>query len=46
MAVWRTVRPLPRERGVFRTEYEGTTLRDHLALARPAVRAGVGRVHP
>lgn len=27
-----TVVPLLRERGVFRTEYEGTTLRDHLGL--------------
>ena len=29
--------PLLQERGVFRTEYEGTTLRDHLGLgpARP-----------
>ena len=25
--------PLLQERGVFRTEYEGTTLRDHLGLA-------------
>ena len=24
--------PLLQERGVFRTEYEGTTLRDHLGL--------------
>ncbi|MEU1227278.1 LLM class flavin-dependent oxidoreductase [Streptomyces sp. NPDC005828] len=24
-----------RERGLFRTDYEGTTLRDHLGLARP-----------
>jgi hypothetical protein len=23
------------ERGLFRTEYEGTTLRDHLELQRP-----------
>lgn len=30
-----TVVPLLQERGVFRTEYEGTTLRDHLGLARP-----------
>jgi alkanesulfonate monooxygenase SsuD/methylene tetrahydromethanopterin reductase-like flavin-dependent oxidoreductase (luciferase family) len=27
-----TVVPLLQERGVFRTEYEGTTLRDHLGL--------------
>ncbi|HYZ02758.1 MAG TPA: F420-dependent methylene-tetrahydromethanopterin reductase, partial [Candidatus Binatia bacterium] len=33
-----TVVPLLQERGTFRTEYEGTTLRDHLGLgpARPA----------
>ncbi|MFJ2016612.1 NtaA/DmoA family FMN-dependent monooxygenase [Streptomyces nodosus] len=27
--------PLLQERGVFRTEYEGATLRDHLGLAHP-----------
>jgi FMN-dependent oxidoreductase (nitrilotriacetate monooxygenase family) len=31
-----TVVPLLQERGVFRTEYEGATLRDHLGLHRPA----------
>jgi FMN-dependent oxidoreductase (nitrilotriacetate monooxygenase family) len=31
--------PLLQRRGLFRTEYEGTTLRDHLGLARPADRA-------
>ena len=31
--------PLLQERGVFRTEYEGTTLRDHLGLAHPDTRA-------
>ncbi|MER6117623.1 NtaA/DmoA family FMN-dependent monooxygenase [Streptomyces sp. NPDC001743] len=30
-----TVVPLLQERGVFRTEYEGTTLRDHLGLSHP-----------
>ncbi|MFI8182172.1 NtaA/DmoA family FMN-dependent monooxygenase [Actinacidiphila glaucinigra] len=30
-----TVVPLLQERGVFRADYEGTTLRDHLGLARP-----------
>ncbi|WEH38204.1 NtaA/DmoA family FMN-dependent monooxygenase [Streptomyces sp. NBC_01218] len=30
-----TVVPLLQERGVFRTEYEGTTLRDHLGLRPP-----------
>jgi FMN-dependent oxidoreductase (nitrilotriacetate monooxygenase family) len=38
-----TVVPLLQERGVFRTEYEGTTLREHLGLAplqsRSAARA-------
>jgi hypothetical protein len=28
--------PLLQERGVFRTDYAGTTLRDHLGLAGPA----------
>ncbi|MHA3022312.1 NtaA/DmoA family FMN-dependent monooxygenase [Mycobacterium sp. BMJ-28] len=28
--------PLLQERGVFRTDYAGTTLRDHLGLAEPA----------
>ena len=31
-----TVVPLLQERGVFRTEYAGTTLRDHLGLRRTA----------
>ncbi|MFI1510655.1 NtaA/DmoA family FMN-dependent monooxygenase [Streptomyces sp. NPDC020597] len=31
-----TVVPLLQERGVFRREYTGTTLRDHLGLARPS----------
>jgi hypothetical protein len=30
-----TVVPLLQERGVFRTDYEGSTLRDHLGLAVP-----------
>ncbi|RII09372.1 Nitrilotriacetate monooxygenase component A [Streptomyces sp. YIM 130001] len=38
-----TVVPLLQERGVFRTEYEGTTLRDHLGLAHPDDRAGARR---
>jgi FMN-dependent oxidoreductase (nitrilotriacetate monooxygenase family) len=33
-----TVVPLLQERGVFRSEYEGTTLRDHLGLAAPRKR--------
>ena len=28
--------PLLQERGVFRTEYQGSTLRDHLGLRQPA----------
>jgi len=28
--------PILQERGLFRADYEGTTLRDHLGLARPA----------
>jgi len=28
--------PLLQQRGLFRTEYAGTTLRDHLGLDRPA----------
>lgn len=31
--------PLLQERGVFRTEYEGTTLRDRLGLRRPGLAA-------
>jgi FMN-dependent oxidoreductase (nitrilotriacetate monooxygenase family) len=34
--------PLLQERGVFRSEYEGTTLRDHLGLARLG-ESGTGR---
>nr|WP_216654244.1 LLM class flavin-dependent oxidoreductase [Nocardioides sp. zg-DK7169] len=30
------VLPILRERGLFRHEYDGTTLREHLGLARPA----------
>ncbi|GAA3751203.1 LLM class flavin-dependent oxidoreductase [Streptomyces tremellae] len=30
--------PVLQERGLFRTEYEGTTLREHYGLARPANR--------
>ncbi|MFJ3899927.1 F420-dependent methylene-tetrahydromethanopterin reductase, partial [Streptomyces sp. NPDC090083] len=30
-----TVVPLLQEQGVFRTDYEGPTLRDHLGLAHP-----------
>jgi hypothetical protein len=28
--------PILQRRGLFRTEYEGSTLRDHYGLARPA----------
>ncbi|MGW5849758.1 NtaA/DmoA family FMN-dependent monooxygenase [Streptomyces sp. NPDC055254] len=41
-----TVVPLLQERGVFRTEYEGATLRDHLGLAVPAAEPGVRAVAP
>lgn len=34
-----TVVPLLEERGVFRTEYEGATLREHLGLAVPGAEA-------
>lgn len=34
--------PLLRRKGIFREHYEGTTLRDHLGLARPARRAAPG----
>ncbi|MEV7616609.1 NtaA/DmoA family FMN-dependent monooxygenase [Streptomyces sp. NPDC089799] len=37
-----TVVPLLQERGVFRTEYTGTTLRDHLGLTVPAARRADG----
>jgi N-acetyl-S-(2-succino)cysteine monooxygenase len=33
-----TVVPILQERGLFRREYEGTTLRDHYGLERPASR--------
>lgn len=32
----RTVVPILRERGLFRSDYTGTTLREHLGLPRPA----------
>jgi FMN-dependent oxidoreductase (nitrilotriacetate monooxygenase family) len=35
----RLVIPELQRRGLFRTEYDGSTLRDHLGLARPAVGA-------
>jgi FMN-dependent oxidoreductase (nitrilotriacetate monooxygenase family) len=34
--------PLLQERGVFRVDYEGATLRDHLGLALPDSRAAAG----
>jgi FMN-dependent oxidoreductase (nitrilotriacetate monooxygenase family) len=34
--------PILQERGLFRTEYAGTTLRDHLGLLRPADARGNG----
>ena len=35
--------PILRARGVFRTEYEGTTLRSHLGLPVPENRYSAGR---
>jgi hypothetical protein len=37
------VLPELRRRGLFRTEYEGRTLRDHLGLRRPASRHAADR---
>jgi hypothetical protein len=34
--------PLLQERGVFRSEYTGTTLRDHLGLGHPAQHVSSG----
>jgi hypothetical protein len=34
--------PELQRRGIFRREYEGTTLRDHLGLARPGNRFFTG----
>jgi hypothetical protein len=36
--------PELQRRGLFRTEYEGATLRDHLGLARPALVTELDRV--
>ena len=33
-----SVVPILQERGLFRKDYEGSTLRDHLGIARPALR--------
>ena len=33
-----TVVPILRERGLFRAEYDGHTLRDHVGLRRPGNR--------
>lgn len=35
--------PILQKRGLFRTGYEGRTLREHFGLARPAVQFGEGR---
>ncbi|EFE80419.1 predicted protein [Streptomyces albidoflavus] len=35
--------PILQERGAFRTEYTGTTLRDHLGLPAPRPRTEAGR---
>lgn len=36
----RQVVPILQERGLFRTEYTGSTLRDHLNIARPEIKHG------
>jgi FMN-dependent oxidoreductase (nitrilotriacetate monooxygenase family) len=36
--------PLLQRRGLFRTDYEGTTLRDHYGLPRPPARAAPGLI--
>lgn len=36
--------PILQARGRFRTEYSGSTLREHLGLGRPAWRPGAGRL--
>ncbi|BAL89182.1 putative luciferase-like monooxygenase [Actinoplanes missouriensis 431] len=36
--------PILQERGLFRTDYEGTTLREHYGLPRPASRLHAGAV--
>jgi hypothetical protein len=38
-----TVVPLLQDRGVFRADYEGSTLRDHLRLSEPALGRGLAR---
>jgi hypothetical protein len=37
--------PELQRRGLFHTEYEGTTLRENLGLGRPADLSKRGRVH-
>jgi hypothetical protein len=41
-----TVVPILRRRGLFRSEYEGRTLREHLGLARPESRYAAAPVQP
>ncbi|KAF1022623.1 MAG: Nitrilotriacetate monooxygenase component A [Paracidovorax wautersii] len=38
--------PILQKRGLFRTDYEGRTLRDHLGLARPARQGPVAEAAP
>ncbi|KAG1248368.1 hypothetical protein G6F65_019655 [Rhizopus arrhizus] len=40
------VLPELRRRGLFRTEYQGTTLREHLGLQRPPTRHTLAREQP
>jgi hypothetical protein len=37
--------PILQRRGVFRTDYAGATLREHLGIPRPAERGGRGEAH-
>ena len=41
-----TVVPELQRRGLYRTEYTGSTLRDHLGLARPAAHEGFSYAEP
>jgi hypothetical protein len=38
--------PELQRRGLFRTEYEGATLREHLSLPRPAIKGAERRCPP
>lgn len=38
--------PILQERGLYRLDYEGDTLRDHLGLQKPANRFAAGQALP